>query len=77
MRRFPRLALIPLLTFLLASMLAVAVMPALAACGGKPCSCGDTVDTDTKLNPPSTPSAPPIRPTPVRVSASSSTQGSS
>jgi len=51
MRRFPRLALIPLLTFLLASMLAVAVMPALAACGGKPCSCGDTVDTDTKLNP--------------------------
>jgi len=50
MYRAPRLALLLFLALLLTAGLAPGVLPALAACGGGPCSCGDTVDSDTTLH---------------------------
>jgi hypothetical protein len=51
MGRLPRTALALFLVPLLAATLGMGATPALAACGGGPCSCGSNVDTDTTLDP--------------------------
>lgn len=51
MCRLPRTALVLFLVPLLAATLGMGATPVLAACGGGPCACGSTVDTDTTLDP--------------------------
>src|SRR5262245_17771945 len=50
MRRSLGLPFILILALLVTAPPGPGVTPALADCGGGPCACGDTVDTDTTLN---------------------------
>lgn len=50
MRRLSRTTPMVFLASLLAATLSLGVTAALAACGGGPCSCGSTVDTNTTLS---------------------------